>query len=249
MKIFKVILKIVLTLIIVALVFVGGFLIYAAVTTYHPDDVETITVEGEAKNELKVNDTISLMSWNVGYCGLDEDVDFFMDGGKMVRAESKEKVVANANAVAKKTNEYNPDIILYQEVDISAKRSYYVDEKVLLNDLVGKNGYMNTSAINFRAGYIPYPFPTTLGRVEGGLLSYSKYKVNEATRIQLPIPFSWPLSMVNLKRCLLVNRISISGSNKELVVVNLHLEAYDDGEGKIAQTKMLKEFIDSPLNN
>ena len=30
-----------------------------------------------------------------------------------------------------------------------------------------------------------------------------------------------------------------------LVVVNLHLEAYDDGEGKIAQTKQLREFIEA----
>lgn len=31
---------------------------------------------------------------------------------------------------------------------------------------------------------------------------------------------------------------------KQLVLVNLHLEAYDDGEGKIAQTKQLREFIE-----
>ena len=29
------------------------------------------------------------------------------------------------------------------------------------------------------------------------------------------------------------------------MLVNLHLEAYDDGEGKIAQTKQLREFIQS----
>jgi endonuclease/exonuclease/phosphatase family metal-dependent hydrolase len=35
----------------------------------------------------------------------------------------------------------------------------------------------------------------------------------------------------------------VNGSDKELVVVNLHLEAYDSGEGKIAQTKQLADFL------
>ena len=49
--------------------------------------------------------------------------------------------------------------------------------------------------------------------------------------------------MVNIKRCLLVTRIPISESEKELVLVNLHLEAYDDGEGKLAQSKQLRDFL------
>ena len=38
-------------------------------------------------------------------------------------------------------------------------------------------------------------------------------------------------------------RLPIENSEKELVLINLHLEAYDDGEGKIAQTNMLKEIM------
>ena len=49
--------------------------------------------------------------------------------------------------------------------------------------------------------------------------------------------------MMNLKRCLLETRIPIDGSDKELVLVNLHLEAYDSGEGKIAQTKQLMDLL------
>ena len=49
---------------------------------------------------------------------------------------------------------------------------------------------------------------------------------------------------MNLKRCLLVSYLPIEGSDAELVLVNLHLEAYDDGEGKIAQTKQLMDFLE-----
>ena len=69
--------------------------------------------------------------------------------------------------------------------------------------------------------------------------------MTDAERVQLPIPFSWPMRMANLKRCLLVSRIPIEDSEHELVLVNLHLEAYDDGEGKAAQTKMLADLLEA----
>ena len=42
----------------------------------------------------------------------------------------------------------------------------------------------------------------------------------------------------------MVNRVPIANSDKELVLVNLHLEAYDDGEGKAAQTAQLRELLE-----
>ena len=86
--------------------------------------------------------------------------------------------------------------------------------------------------------YVPYPLPT-IGKVESGLVTYSDYKVSEASRIALPESFKWPVKTCNLKRCMLETRIPIKGSDKELVLINFHLEAYDSGEGKIAQRKVL----------
>ena len=71
----------------------------------------------------------------------------------------------------------------------------------------------------------------------------SAYKLSSAQRYALPCPFTWPLRTINLKRCLEIMRAPINGSDKELVLINLHLEAYDEGEGKIAQTNMLKEIM------
>ena len=48
--------------------------------------------------------------------------------------------------------------------------------------------------------------------------------------------------MVNLKRCMLITRFPLE-CGKELVIAVLHLEAYDEGEGKIAQTKAVADFI------
>ena len=41
-----------------------------------------------------------------------------------------------------------------------------------------------------------------------------------------------------------MNYLPIEGSDKQLVLVDLHLEAYDSGEGKIAQTRQLMGFLE-----
>ena len=44
-------------------------------------------------------DEVSILSWNVGYAGLGEESDFFMDGGKQTRAPSKAIVEKNMDGI------------------------------------------------------------------------------------------------------------------------------------------------------
>ena len=98
-------------------------------------------------------------------------------------------------------------------------------------------------AINYSCPFVPFPWPP-MGRVNSGLMTLSDFAVSgEAERIALPCPFSWPISTANLKRCLLVTRYDMPDTGSQLVCVNLHLEAYDDGEGKEAQTAMLLQLL------
>ena len=63
----------------------------------------------------------------------------------------------------------------------------------------------------------------------------------KAAFVPYPIP---PLGRtVNLKRCLLISRTKVKGTGKELVYINLHLEAYDKGAGKKAQTRALNRIL------
>ena len=207
-------------------------------TEFRPEAEEPVTVEEPV--ELPLNKvTFTVLSWNVGYGGLGEESDFFMDGGTMVRSDSQ-LVTKNFTGIQSFLSETNSDFILLQEVDSDSKRSYGLDE---VSKLQAKLGRSSAYALNFSTNYVPYPFPT-IGKVHSGLLTFSQYAITDAVRISLPCPFSWPMSMVNLKRCLLVSRISIEGSEQELVLVNLHLEAYDDGEGKLEQSKQLREFVE-----
>ena len=149
--------------------------------------------------------------------------------------ETKDLVKHNMKGIAGILNDADAHVCFLQEVDIDSKRSYHINEKAYYEKALGVDGIF---ACNFKCVYVPYPLPT-IGKVESGLVTYSDYKVSEASRIALPESFKWPVKTCNLKRCMLETRIPIKGSDKELVLINFHLEAYDSGEGKIAQRKVL----------
>ncbi|MCR5491055.1 MAG: endonuclease/exonuclease/phosphatase family protein [Bacilli bacterium] len=223
--------------------FVGGVLIFASVTTLHVKDREAMEVSGSVDAKVDASKQIKMMTWNAGYGALDERQDCYWDGGKGVYGESKEVVEENLAAMKSKVAEFDPDIFFLQELDVDSKRSYHVDELASFAEAFKEDSYDHSFARNFKAGVVPLPLTQMTGKVDAGISTFSKFDITEAERIQLPIPFSWPMSLFNLKRCLLVNRMPIEGSDKELVTINLHLEAYDDGDGRAKQMAMLMDAM------
>ncbi|MGI6010782.1 MAG: endonuclease/exonuclease/phosphatase family protein [Ruminococcus sp.] len=236
----KKVLKFFAVLIAICVVLVAALLIFLQVNEYKPAQEEEVSPEGNAEKTVREGDTLRVMTFNIGYGALDQDQDFFMDGGKKVNGESRQKVLDNMQGIADIIYDNKADVTFLQEVDRDSKRSYHIDEAEYLMEAYP--GCLMTYAPNFRCPYIPYPFPT-IGKVEGGLVTLNQFEVSEAQRISLPNSFSWPIRLCQLKRCLLVQRVPVEDSAKELVLVNLHLEAYDDGEGKEAQTQVLFDFL------
>ena len=217
---------------------------YLTLAEYRPKDVEEVKLAGSAERRIAADEVLSVVAWNIGYGALGDNADFFMDGGKSVYTADNERVQQNLAVISAKLSELNPDFILLQETDRDSARSRGVDEcDLITRTLAGNTGAKRVTAFanNFRT-FVPYPLPP-IGKVDSGLLTLSRAEVTSAERISLPCPFSWPIRTVNLKRCLLVTRIPVQDTDRELVLVNLHLEAYDDGAGKIAQTKQLAEFL------
>ena len=234
-------LKVILILVLVVLVAVGALLGWLSATEFKPADVEQLSFDpapADALPTLSASGSIRILSWNIGYGGLGAGSDFFMDGGKDSRSADKMTVseyLAGIFAVLHSGVD-EPDLIMLQEVDTDSARSYGVDETALLSSSVGVH------ALNYSCPFVPIPLPP-IGKVNSGLFTTADVAIERAERISLPCPFSWPLRIANLKRCLLVSYLPLEGTDKQLVLVNLHLEAYDDGEGKIAQTKQLNDFL------
>lgn len=224
------------------------FILWLTVTEYRPDAVEEVPVNDgyqmEDARPLSTGDSLNILSLNTGYGGLGKDSDFFMDGGTGVKPEQS-RVLENLGGILDLLLEQNADIYLLQEVDTDSTRTYTYDQSLTYLTHLGQNApFSGTYALNYSCNFVPYPWPP-IGKVHSGVQTMSTYAIDNARRIALPCPFSWPVSAANLKRCLLVSYVPLENSDKQLVLVNLHLEAYDDGAGKAAQTQMLMEFLTS----
>ena len=216
-------------------------LLFITITEYRPQDEEPAEVANNTatvKEYVELAKPIDIISWNIGYCGLGAAQDFFMDGGTMVRPSDKKEVEENLAGVIETLKRYPSDFYFIQEMDKSSKRSYYIDQTAALAEALGT---ALAYTYNFKASYVPYPIPP-IGKVSSGVGLFTRYPFTDAYRFGLPVPFKWPVSTVNLKRCMLITRFPLE-SGRELITAVLHLEAYDDGEGKIAQTNALIDFI------
>ena len=222
----------------VLLLAAAGLFLFLVITEYRPEPVEKLEVLGSECSILDKT-TFSVLSWNVGYCALGEESDFFMDGGLQIRPETEDWVTKNYNGIRDLITGQDADFLLLHEVDSDSTRSYGLNQAAGLR---AEGERESAYALNYSCKFVPFPWPP-IGKVNSGLLTTSRCAVTEASRISLPCPFSWPVSIANLKRCLLVTRIPLKGTEKELVLVNLHLEAYDDGEGKAAQSEQLRAFL------
>ena len=238
-------LKIIRRVLLVPVILIATGIGVLTVTEYRPDTTETVIGDHATEAVIKTGQELTMVSWNIGYGALGDNADFFMDGGKSVYTADRERVQENLDGIAAALQRIGQedgglDFVLLQEVDINSDRSYHTDEAVRLKQVMpgGKDAF----AYNYKALYVPYPLPP-IGHVESGLYTLSRADIRRAERISLPCPFSWPIRTVNLKRCLLISRIPLADTDRELVLINLHLEAYDDGAGKEAQTNRLLDVL------
>ena len=233
-------LKVILIIVLIIILAVGALVAFLSATEYKPSAIENLNVEnrGTSSGETK---ELKLLTWNIGYGCLGENADFFMDGGKQVSTATKDQTHANMYAITKEIRKADPDVVFLQEVDRSSQRSHFINEKYFIEN--NTKNYCDTFATNYRCAFVPYPWPP-IGKVDGGIQTLSKLQLNSAERVALPCPFTWPTRVANLKRCISINKASINGGSNNLSLVNLHLEAYDNGSGKKAQTKILKDYLD-----
>ncbi len=235
-KILKVLGVLIAAVLVAAVVLIG----WLSVTEYKPEAVEEAkSYASEAAKSLIKNEKIKVLTFNTGYAGLGEEADFFMDGGKNTRTGDESTVRKNLAGISDIIANSDADICLLQEVDADSKRTFGIDEREYY---LSKAERSAAFALNYSCEYVPFPLPT-IGKVNSGLMTVSDYKIADSERVSLPCPFSWPIRVANLKRCLLASYCDIDGTDAKLVIVNLHLEAYDDGAGKAAQTDMLREFL------
>ncbi|MGH4120335.1 endonuclease/exonuclease/phosphatase family protein [Clostridium sp.] len=234
-------LKRVLLLVGVLVLFLVLYVLFMIITDYKPKEITPIAIENNKQDKINVNQTLSLLTYNIGYAGMDEGRDFFMDGGTQSRSESKEKTLENLKGMNEFIKDSKASFIFLQEVDINATRSYHINEYDFLKSNL--SNYNSSLAINYKSPWVPIPILKPHGKVEAGLVTFSSYKIETSNRYVLPGVENWFKQLGDLDRCFMESRISVD-DGKDLILVNLHPSAYDKG-GLVRKQQLgyLKNYI------
>jgi endonuclease/exonuclease/phosphatase family metal-dependent hydrolase len=241
-KILKLLLTCVICLVSAGILYFAGIIIYASFTTFNPEQKMELRIVGNQTAKADTTKIISLMTWNIGYAGLGKEMDFFYEGGKLVRP-GKDLSVKYLDGISGFLSQNDTiDIMLLQEVDFNSKRSYDVNELKVFEEVL--LDHSSLKAINYKSGFVPVPFSEPMGRVNSGMAVFSKFTIRDASRIATPGQHPWPKRLFILKRCFILTHIPIENSDKEVVVINVHNSAFGDEEAlRNAELDLLKRYL------
>lgn len=184
---------------------------------------------------------LELYTWNIGYCGLGKNMDFFYEGGKMVRPERQYYERCRDGIIYQLTTLNKLDFILLQEVDHRSHRTYLDDQVERFNATFRE--YSSFFALNYKVPFVPVPPTSPMGKVKSGILTLSRFQAVEATRYTFPSAYSWPKRLFMLDRCFVLTRYNVS-NGRQLVVINTHNSAYADAaDMRAKELKLLKDVM------
>ena len=236
-------------------IFTVIYVIYMQTHYYRIKDRQSLPIKQKLthSNKLQTNTTYSATTYNVGFGAYNQKFSFFMDTGKMKdgtktqgkygKAENKAAVLKNTNGEINAMKKINADFMLFQEIDTDSSRSYHINQVKKVSQNFAN--YEEIFANNFHSPYLLYPLNDPHGAVQSGLLSLSKYPVEQATRRKYPVSTSFITKFTDLDRCFTVMKIPVTNGHK-LILINSHMSAYDKGgKMRVKQLKLLNSVMES----
>lgn len=239
-KTVKNIVKIILCILLAFLIAVGGYLAYVLLSYSRiGDNQEIISLRTGEDSAVKLGESYTITTQNIGFGAYTQDFTFFMDGGTQSWADSEESVMECIEKAGDTVEGCNPDFILFQEVDFDSTRSYHINQREILENRF--KGYSSAFAVNYDSAFLMYPFTEPHGASKAGILTLSRFNITSALRRSLPISESVS-KFLDLDRCYSVSRVPVE-NGKELVIYNVHLSAYG-GSDEIRTAQMTMLFND-----
>ena len=227
------------------IIIVGSYVIYISAQYYRIEDNQNIEITNNQQQKVIIGEDYSISTYNIGFGAYTPEFSFFMDYGETLDgkylqgkdsiAKNKDTVIYNTTGAINEIANLDVDFAFFQEVDVKATRSHgynqYDQIKTTFSD------FSSSISLNFHSAFLMYPIFNPHGKTDAGIVTLSKYNISSATRRSLPIDESFPTKFFDLDRCIQLTRLPIDGSEKELVLINVHLSAYDEG-GLIRQKQL-----------
>lgn len=217
--------KIILTLVVILaiiLVAVGSYVAYVYLSYHRLDDKISLHVKNNQIDEMATNTTYTALSFNIGYGAYPKNYSFFMAGGKYSRAYDKETVLNDIDGVLNIVQKNNPDLAMFQEVDVTGDRSFHVDQVAMIYDNL--TDYTTVFAQNYDSAYLFYPVTKPIGKAKSGLVTAGKFEITDSMRYSLPIETNFN-KFFDLDRAFSVSHLSVEGG-KTLALINTHMSAF-----------------------
>jgi endonuclease/exonuclease/phosphatase family metal-dependent hydrolase len=230
-----------LLLVVLAIVLIGGLMFSL---TWRPDARETLPVSCTATAPTLVpGQALKVMTWNVQFLAGKRYV-FWNDLAQGDdEAPTPEDMAFSLDEVARVIRDEQPDMVLLQELDDGAKASDYQDQLKLLQERVADLYPCSASAFDWKADFVPDRH--IFGSVGRQLATLSRYRIEHAERLQLPVASANAISrQFQPKDALLATKLPLSDGG-QLTVFNTHLErASQPDDTALAQVSAVAKVLD-----
>ncbi|MEC9485031.1 MAG: endonuclease/exonuclease/phosphatase family protein [Candidatus Izemoplasma sp.] len=199
--------------------------LYLYLIEYKPESEEDAR---KYRNNRKkdVENTLSITTLNVGFCGRDRTQEFYTDGGHTAGARTREERFDNLISITSILKDIDSDIFCLQEIDSHGTRTSDINQiEHMASELNSHNIFF---AYNYVAKWVQLPLMHPMGNVNSGLALLSKYKIDDSKRIQLQTEVKLTRRLLHPKEAMLVNRIK--GLSHDLIIINVHLMPYTQND-------------------
>lgn len=185
------------------------------------------------QSQIKNDSIHSIITYNIGY----------LSGMTNNLAVEKPKSLfeQNLNKVIYELKKTDADILAFQEIDFDANRSFHINQQEEIAKLGYKYGGQN---VNWDKKYVPfpyYPFSLHFGKIISGQAVLSKYTIVNQERVELLRNNKNPFYYDSFYLDRLAQIVKIIINDKTLVLINVHLEAYDR-ETRAKQMQKIKSL-------
>lgn len=227
---------------------VGGYVLYVVFQYSRIPDNLQLSIKNNSESTLSSGE-YTLTTYNIGFGAYVPEYSFFMDtgvmndgtetSGKYGKGISRERVREATDGSIAAIKSLGSDFVFVQEADEKADRSYFINQREEVENI---SGYASSYGENFHSAYLFYPLNDPHGKTNAGLVTLSKYKVDSAVRRSFPLSTGFD-KFFDLDRCFVVSRVPVD-NGKTLVLINLHMSAYDEGGViRAQQLEMLNEIL------
>ena len=226
-RIFKYIIAIILLIIVTSII----FFFWASAPNFSDKDYANLIVNNFEK-KIDTDSIYSIVTYNIGYLS-------GMTNNKAI-TKPKELYTDNLKKVNYEFDLLNADIIAFQEIDYNSERSFNINQQ----DEIAKLGYnFIAQAVNWDETYVPFPYwPPSMhfGEMLSGQSILSKYPLKNHKRIVLERVANNPFYRDALYLERLAQVVTITIEHKDIIIINIHLEAFD----KITRVKQFDFVLD-----